>query len=88
MAKKLSIPRWQRMLIEIHKASNHNRYGSYLIRTLGGSRTHIRQVLRKLERQGLVTLKRHHNRKVIVLTERGECIARAVMELQVSFLAY
>lgn len=85
MAPKLTIPRWQRMLIEIYRASTHNRYGSYLIRTIGGSRTHIREVLRRLERQGLVTLQRLHNRKIILLTERGKSIAGAVMELQVNF---
>jgi Mn-dependent DtxR family transcriptional regulator len=85
MSKTLRIPRWQRMLIEIFKASTHNRYGSYLIRVLGGSRTHIRYLLSKLERQGLVLLMRLQNRKTISLTDRGEKIAKAVMELQMSF---
>ena len=86
MVRKIRIPRWQHILLVIYKSPERERYGERLNRIVQGSRTHLRVVLQGLVREGLITMKVRKNKKPVILTEKGERMAIALMELRSEFL--
>ena len=86
MNKKLRIPRWQYVLLAIHKAPVHHRYSEKLNRQIKGSRTYLRTVVKRLAKNGLIEIEPMGQKKSLILTEKGLRVATSIMQLRSEFL--
>ncbi len=82
MIQRLKLPRWNEILIEIYKNSSSNKYSQKLNRKIKGSLSHLRAIMKKLEKKNIIIRTPHKNQKNIELTEKGEKIAIAVLTIK------
>ena len=78
----LKQPRWHDVLLAIYRQKEDHRYSTRLNRYLKGSLTHLRIIVKRLERNGLIRILPQKNKKNIILTDKGERIAQAVMHIR------
>ena len=82
MTCSLYLPRWNDVLVEIHNEVHGNRYCQKLIRRVKGSLTHLREVVRLLEKSELVKIVPTKKIKQINLTEKGRRACIHIMNLK------
>ena len=82
MTCSLYLPRWNDVLVEIFNEVNGNRYCQKLNRRVKGSLTHLRGVVRLLEKFGLVKIVPTKKIKQIILTEKGRRACINIMNLK------
>ncbi|MCH9031190.1 MAG: hypothetical protein IIB00_02885 [candidate division Zixibacteria bacterium] len=85
MKRKLSIPRWQFVLLAIHQSPRSQRYCERLNRIVKGSRSYIRSIVDKLAKSDLVTILPSGRTKTIDLTDKGRRAAESVLKLRSEF---
>ena len=78
----LKLPRWHDVLLTIYRQKEDHRYSSKLNRYIKGSLTHLRIIIKRLEQNGLIRILPHKNKKCLVLTEKGERIALAIINIR------
>ena len=82
MTCSLYLPRWNDVLVEIYGAANENRYCQKLNRGVKGSLTHLREVVRLLERYELIEIVPTKKIKQINLTEKGRRVCIHIINLK------
>ncbi len=82
MIQRLKLPRWNEILIEIYKNKNNNKYSQKLNRNIKGSLSHLRAIVKKLEKRNIIKVTPNKNQKDLELTEKGEKIAIAVLTIK------
>ena len=79
MIQNLRLPRWNDILVEIHRNQQRENYCKNLIRRVRGSLTHISDTVAILAERGLVEIDGSQKIKRIVLTEKGKKVAESIM---------
>jgi predicted transcriptional regulator len=82
MLSGLRVPRWNDVLLEIHKSQERYRYCEKLFRRIDGSKTQIREIVKQLERSNLITINHLSKIKKLNLTEKGRKIALSIMTIK------
>ena len=82
MTCSLYLPRWNDVLVEIYGSDNGNRYCQKLNRGVKGSLTHLREVVRLLEKYELIEIVPTKKIKQINLTEKGKRACINIMNLK------
>jgi len=82
MTCSLYLPRWNDVLVEIYSSANGNRYCQKLNRGVKGSLTHLREVVRLLEKYELIEIVPTKKIKQINLTEKGKRVCINIMNLK------
>ena len=82
MTCSLYLPRWNDVLVEIYRAVNGNRYCQKLNGNVKGSLTHLREIVRLLEKYELIVIVPTKKIKQINLTEKGRRASIHIMNLK------
>lgn len=82
MGKRLRMPKWNHVLLEIHRSREHQRYCERLNRTVKCSMTHLRDVVKHLERHGLIEFKPASKVKHIEITDKGKRVIYCIMQMK------
>jgi predicted transcriptional regulator len=82
MHQTIRLPRWSDILIEIYKSQENRRYCEKLNRRIRGSMTHLREVVRWLAQNGLVTITPTTKVKRLSLTEKGVKVAEYIISMK------
>jgi Mn-dependent DtxR family transcriptional regulator len=86
MIRKIRIPLWFDVLIEIHKSKDGHRYCEKIKKRVKGSRSQINEIVKKLEQDELITINPTRKIKKLSLTEKGLKIALALITVKSQLL--
>jgi predicted transcriptional regulator len=78
MRYRLHLPKWGDVLIAINKSQCHNRYSEKIIRSLQGSITHLRELIKALHYQDLIRIMPKKKIKYLEITDKGHRILNAL----------
>lgn len=81
MIQFIRLPRWQAVLIAIYGSRERDRYAERLYRRLNTSRSHVREIVKKLAIQSLIEISSARKTKLLTLTKKGERMAVSLMNL-------
>lgn len=76
------MPKWNNVLLQIHKSQEQHRYCERLNRKVKCSMTHLRKIVKYLELYGLIVLKPASKVKHIEITEKGKRIIYCIMQMK------
>ena len=76
------MPRWNDVLVEIHRSQERNRYCEKLNRSVKGSRSHIREIVKLLARYNLIEIRAAKKIKKLALTEKGEKVTLSILQIK------
>lgn len=79
MTRRLRIPRWNDILIEIYKNQHRFRYCEKLYKIVNCSKTHMRQIVKQLAKHKLITIVPIRKMKALILTKKGEKLIEPLM---------
>jgi len=82
MPKLLNFPRWNDILVEIKKNNEKNRYCERLNRKIKGSRSYIREVVKKLVKNNLIKIKPTRKIKWLELTDKGSRVTESIIQMR------
>lgn len=82
MAVTLGLPRWNDVLVEIHRCQEKYCYCEKLNRVINGSLTHLREIVKALELKNIIEIKPTKKIRMIKLTEKGKRIISALLQLK------
>ncbi|NQV14348.1 hypothetical protein HQ531_02735 [bacterium] len=82
MSCSLYLPRWFEVLIAIQRASDRLNYSQKLNRQVMGSLTHLRAIVKLLEKYHLIEIQPDNKIKRIELTDRGRQISINIQHIQ------
>lgn len=82
MTSSPTMPRWQEVLLGIYRSRKRHRYAERLHRLIKGSRTYIREVVRRLAAYDLIQIVPTKKIKKLKLTERGRKVIHSILEMQ------
>jgi len=86
MLSGLRVPRWNDVLLEIHKSQERYRYCEKIIRRIKGSKTQVREIVKQLEISKLIEIAPGKKVKKLSVTEKGRKIAIAIMEIKAELI--
>ncbi len=75
-------PRWQVILLAVHRSPPHARYAERLIRQVKGSRTHLRAVIQRLITLELLQILPRGRVKELALTPKGVKVVATLHDLR------
>jgi predicted transcriptional regulator len=78
----IRLPRWSDILIEIYKSQETNRYCEKLNRRVRCSLTHLREVVRWLAENELITITPTSKVKQLELTDKGGRVAQYIIRMK------
>lgn len=78
----LRLPRWNHVLLEIYRSPEGARYCERLTRRVKGSQSHLRDVVKMLERHRLIRIEPTSKVKKLTLTEKGRKVALHLLEVR------
>ena len=78
MSADLKAPRWHTVLLTIYHTHHTKCYGRFLYKRVKGSLTYFQSIMTALHLHGLIELIPKGNKKLILLTKKGETIAQAL----------
>lgn len=76
------MPRWSDVLVEIYKKEEIHRYCEKLNRGVKGSLSHLREIVKLLEKYDLIEITPTRKIKRINLTERGKKVSISIINIQ------
>lgn len=82
MPHTIRLPKWSDILIEIYKSQENRRYCQKLNRRIQGSMTHLREVVRWLAQNQLITITPTTKVKQLALTEKGLKVAEYIINMK------
>jgi len=81
MTFRLKLPRWSDVLVEIHKRQPRICYSEKLNKSIKGSLTYLREVIKALENQKLIEIIPTSNIKRIILTDTGVLVSGSIQQI-------
>ena len=82
MSDKLTLPIWIEIIIEILKKNGRSTYCETLGRKGIGSLTHIRKLVKTMEKNGLIEIIQDSKINKISITDKGIRVATALMQIK------
>lgn len=82
MILSLSMPRWSDVLVEISKRAEIHRYCEKLNKGVKGSLSHLREIVKLLEKYDLIEIAPTRKIKKIMLTERGKRVSISILNIK------
>ncbi len=76
------MPRWSDVLVEIYKRAEFHRYCEKLNRGVKGSLSHLREIVKLLEKHDLIEIVPTRKIKRINLTERGKRVSISILNIK------
>lgn len=78
----LRIPRWNDVLVELHRAQDRHSYCERLNRRIKASLTHVREIVKMLVRHRLVKVQPMKKIKHLALTDKGKRVAGSIIHIK------
>ena len=82
MMSTLRMPRWNDVLVEIHKSQEKHRYCEKLNRNIKVSRSHIREIVKLLALNNLIEIIPTNKIKKLELTKKGQKVTIAIQTIK------
>jgi hypothetical protein len=82
MPHTIRLPKWSDILIEIYRSQESRRYCEKLNRRIRGSMTHLREVVKWLAQNQLITITPTTKVKQLALTEKGVKVAEYIINMK------
>lgn len=82
MIRFIRLPRWQAVIIAIFRSRERDRYAERLYRQINTSRSHVREIVKKLANECLIEISSARKMKLLTLTKKGERIAVSLLDLK------
>jgi predicted transcriptional regulator len=82
MPHTIRLPKWSDILIEIYRSQENRRYCEKLNRRIRGSMTHLREVVKWLAQNQLITITPTTKVKQLALTEKGVKVAEYIINMK------
>ena len=88
MISMIKLPRWGDVLLEISKTKERYRYCERIQKVVKCSRSHIREIVKTLEKSNLIEITPTTKIKRIELTEKGQKISIAIQTIKSELRIY
>lgn len=79
--KRLDLHKWTQVLVVLYNVPDKDRYCERLIREVHVSMSHLRQIIKHLEKEKLIFRKDGNRTKYIELTREGESLAHKFLDI-------
>ena len=78
----LTFPRWNEVLVAIYNNNGKTSYCQRINRRVKGSLTHLRNIVKLLEKKSLIEIQSMKKIKRLVLTEKGKRVTVALQQVK------